>query len=328
MKKLSLYSVLMLSVLGLQAQVDITLQVDMSNEIVSSDGVHIAGNFNGWSTDATPMADQGNGIYAATLSVDPGNDVEYKFLNGNTWGAEEAAPAACTIGGSNRIFTVPAANDTLEIVPFNGCPEVVATKHVIFSVNMADQTVDANGVHIAGNFQGWSPDASQLTQVNDSIYQFEQDVLASILTIQFKFINGNAWGGDEIAPQPCGMDNGNRFWTLDTDTVNLPTYYFGSCEETLETSTSLSKQFVPSIFIVSPSPAHQQATLRLEAAGMNEARITVLNLQGQTVWEQAFAQVGESLTQNWDVSNWSTGIYLVRVESAKGVSINRFAVSK
>ena len=61
--------ILLLSIMSwsslLQAQVDITFRVDMSNETVSADGVHVAGDLNGWSTTNDLLTDQGGGIYTS-----------------------------------------------------------------------------------------------------------------------------------------------------------------------------------------------------------------------------------------------------------------------
>ena len=39
------------------AQSAITFQVDMSNEVVAAEGVHLAGNFQGWDPAATVLTD-------------------------------------------------------------------------------------------------------------------------------------------------------------------------------------------------------------------------------------------------------------------------------
>ena len=51
-------------------QTTVTLTVDMSNQTVSADGVHVAGNFQGWDPGATPMTDNGDGTYSHTFTSD------------------------------------------------------------------------------------------------------------------------------------------------------------------------------------------------------------------------------------------------------------------
>ncbi|MFK7949591.1 MAG: T9SS type A sorting domain-containing protein [Saprospiraceae bacterium] len=221
------------------AQVQVTFQVDMSNETVSADGVHIAGNLNGWSTDANMLTDQGNGIYAITLDLEPGKDYEYKYLNGNVWGTEEAAPGTCTIGGNNRIFTAPTSDMTITVVPFNACSAIVETQMVKFSVDMTGQTVSADGIHVAGNFQAWDPGATAMTDAGNNIYEVTIPVLSSIGIIQYKFVNGNAWGSEETPGAGCGNGDNNRPYIIKDagSTVDLPVATFGGCANPVPTKT-------------------------------------------------------------------------------------------
>ena len=53
MKHLLFLAAVALLTWSAQAQTTVTLTVDMSNEMVSTDGVHVAGNFQGWDPGAT-----------------------------------------------------------------------------------------------------------------------------------------------------------------------------------------------------------------------------------------------------------------------------------
>lgn len=110
---------------------------------------------------------------------------------------------------------------------------------VTFSVDMSKQTVGANGVHIAGDFQkdagmasDWDPGAAAGTLTDpdgDKVYSVTYDLLSG-KKYAFKFINGNAWGGDESVPGACAT-NGNR--TVDVGTTAVATKAcFGSCDPT------------------------------------------------------------------------------------------------
>jgi len=223
----------------LQAQTNVTFQVDMTGITVAAEGVHIAGSLNGWNTEANQLTDQGNGIYAATIELAPGTDVEYKFLNGNAWGTEETAPLACSVGGNNRIFTVPTEDMTLAAVPFSGCPADNPTQSVTFRVDMSGLTVSANGVHLAGNFQGWNPGGTQMSLTTDDIYEVTVDVFSSISTLQYKFVNGNEWGNEETPGSGCGNASNNRVFVIQGggDDITVPTEPFGGCENPLQTKT-------------------------------------------------------------------------------------------
>ena len=66
-------------------------------------------------------------------------------------------------------------------------------KKVKIQVDMTGQTISANGVHVAGNFQGWSPSATALTKEGSTdLYSTVVDINA-MQVIEYKFINDNNW---------------------------------------------------------------------------------------------------------------------------------------
>ena len=63
----------------------------MTYEDVSDNGVHIVGSFQDWDPSTTEMLDLDNdGVYSITLSLMANTNYEYKFVNGNSWGQDEA----------------------------------------------------------------------------------------------------------------------------------------------------------------------------------------------------------------------------------------------
>lgn len=224
------------------AQVDVTFRVDMSNETVDTAGVHLAGDLQDeagaagdWLPDATPLTDMGNGIWSVTLNI-PAGSYEYKFLNGNTWGTDEnMSGKPCEIGGgnTNRPITV-SATDTVTYC-FNSCTTCDIAQ-VLFQVDMSTQTVSANGVHIAGSFQGelggtdWTPDSHMMTDDDgDMIYELLVELPAD--TYEWKYLNGNAWGDDEVlGGSPCANGSGNREITVaGGESTTTMAYCFGTC---------------------------------------------------------------------------------------------------
>jgi hypothetical protein len=89
--------------------VEVTFNVDMSKVMefgtVSPNGVHIAGSFQGWDPAATPLTDNGDGTWSYTTSLPAGTEVQYKFINGNAWGADEMnITAECGVDGGSGSF--------------------------------------------------------------------------------------------------------------------------------------------------------------------------------------------------------------------------------
>lgn len=208
--------------------VEVTFRVNMAEQTVSDDDVHIAGSFQGWDPAATLMTLESDQVYAYTATLSIGGYYEYKFVNGNAWGSDETVPGGCNQNG-NRFINVPDVNTILDPVCFGSCVDCAApTVNVTFQVDMSTQTVSADGVHIAGSFQGWAPGATLMTDAGDGVYTYTA-ALAIGESIEYKFINGNAWGNDESVPAECS--NGwNRYLTVPATDVTLDVVCFASCE--------------------------------------------------------------------------------------------------
>ena len=210
----------------------VTFKVDMSQQTVAPEGVHIAGSFQGWDPGATPMTDMGNGLYTYTAMFEEAEEIEYKFVNGDEWGEDETVPAECAQNG-NRYLTIPAQDTILTAVCFGSCDPCGPQAMITFQVDMSEQTVSGDGVHLAGDFQGWDPAADEMTLLGDNIYEISFNLPVGSHQ-QFKFINGMTWDGEETVPEECGEDNGvggfNRFIDVPVNDTVLTAYCFSSCD--------------------------------------------------------------------------------------------------
>jgi len=238
MKKI--YATLVLATLFIfstQAQIQVTFQVDMNQQALqpagvnTTDSVHVAGSFQGWDPAATAMSDpECDGIWTVTTSIANGTMLQYKFVNGNAWGSDETNVSACaTSAGGNRGHTVSDPDgdgkDTIALVCFDQC--VACPMGVTFRVDMSNETVDPAGVHVAGSFQGWDPAATPLVDQGNGVWQTTMMVPAG--PIEFKYVNGNAWGSDETMIAGCKLSsNGNRGANLEP-TTTLPLNCFDAC---------------------------------------------------------------------------------------------------
>lgn len=213
----------------------VTFKVDMSNEDVSVDGVHLAGSFQGWNAGSTEMTPVGDNIYEATLLIEEGTNQEYKFINGNSFDFTEIVPEACGVpdgqGGFNRYFTVPASDTIMETVCFSSCEPCLPPlpdHSVTFRVDMSYQEVSPEGVHLAGTFQGWNPGSTLMTLSTGNIYEITL-MLEEASVHEFKFINGNTFEGAETVPANCAQ-NGNRYFTVPAEDTIMTAVCFGSCD--------------------------------------------------------------------------------------------------
>ena len=223
----------------------VLFRVDMSLEAeVVPQGVHVAGSFQGpvWDPGAIQLNDNGNGLYSRLVTFDPailnGEAMQFKFINGNAWlFPSEDVSNDCGQGG-NRVLELTSANTVAPNFCFNSCGTCVAPVEVVFSVDMSNETVNADGVHIAGTLQSvgqWNPGIDELTDLDgDGIYTITLTLQPG--SYEFKFVNGAGWPGadndyqDESVPSACATNN-NRAVTVTEEADQAFQFCFGQCSE-------------------------------------------------------------------------------------------------
>lgn len=223
--------------------VEVTFQVDMSQENISPNGVHIAGDFQSaaglgpnWSPGTTPLRDDdGDQIYSIRVAVPP-NTYQYKFINGSAWGTDENPPAECSVGPTfNREVSIGTTNMVLPPVPFNAC-----LASINFSVNMTGQDISPDGIHIMGNFQkaagfqqNWDASTVLLSDLNgDSTYEI--NLMLPSGDYEYLFVNGNKSSQAEVLTGQCATptnnNSNNREISVTLDTPSPPVYCFNTCD--------------------------------------------------------------------------------------------------
>ena len=179
----------------------VRFRVDMTQEAagINPAGIFVAGDFQGWNPAGSQLIDpDGNGTFEGYYSIGNASAANFKFINGNDWAFAESVPGDCSIAG-NRVLDVVDANTVVDVICFNACGPCQAPTPVLFRVDMSLQTVNANGPHVAGSFQGWNPgDANTLMLDPDGDNIYELTVLMQPGTYQYKFVNGAAWADGNV----------------------------------------------------------------------------------------------------------------------------------
>jgi 1,4-alpha-glucan branching enzyme len=293
----------------------VIFRVDMSNELVSGDGVYIAGTFNGWDPTATQMSEYEPGYYQAVVVLNQNEYVEYKFINGMEWTGSEVVPVECGVddgnGGLNRSYQAGTDTETLPLVCFSQCAACVIVPEVdiTFTVDMSLQTVDPAGVYLAGSFNGFSPTATQMSEVGSDVYSVTVTVPQNT-QVTFKYLNGPSFTGVESVPFECGVDDGfggyNRVVNADNVDINLPEVCFGSC---VDCPVSVAETIGGS-FRVYPNPADEQVTIDFGNSAGEELIVT--DATGKIIIREKLLTTG---TFRLNTSLWSAGIYQIVVPS-------------
>jgi hypothetical protein len=239
MKKLLLIALMSSAVSGAFAR-KVKFSVDMKNETVSANGVHVAGNFQSWSPSTTALTQEGSTtIYSVIADVTDASLVEFKFINGNDWPQSESVPnfsrkSTNTNGGDgsdNRWFFAGSGSDTLMLPAFLFAGTAPDGQYAVrFIVDLAkEDSVSSNGVSMAGLMQDWKPELGTMSNLYSSNKLYERIYTMANGTFGFKYVNGNAWGKDESVPSACATEN-NRTVTVNGADIALSKVCYGSCD--------------------------------------------------------------------------------------------------
>lgn len=208
----------------------VKIRVDMTGQTVNSTrGVSVAGNFqskagtgNDWTPGDGGLTQEGTSNFYSRIFDIPANAVyEFKFINGNDWNGSngniiENVPAILQKGHTNNggsndnrwSYIDSTANDTTLIDCSFGAAAPAGKHAVRIAVDMQMlSSIDANGVHIAGSLQGWNPGSTSLANLFSNNKVYEWIAFLDSGSYQYKFINGNTWGGVESVPSACGVGN-------------------------------------------------------------------------------------------------------------------------
>ncbi|MDA0729161.1 MAG: glycogen-binding domain-containing protein, partial [Bacteroidetes bacterium] len=99
---------------------------------------------------------------------------------------------------------------------------------VTFQVNMAGQTVSADGLYVTGSFNGWNLIGQPMVLIDYDMYR--ATVSLPLGDYEYKFVNGTSWSAAEHAPYACAAEfSTNRFFSLTNGSLDLGTPCFGSC---------------------------------------------------------------------------------------------------
>jgi len=218
-------------------QVDVTFQVNMIEETVSGDGVHIAGNFQDWDPTTTPMTDaNADDVYDVTLSLYSDVQYQFKYINGNAWAGEESVPAACQAPGeTNRYEVIGSSNYSIDPVCFSACENcgTLPSYDITFRVNMQNETTSGDGVYLAGDFTTWATSAILMTNTSGDLWETTVS-LEEATSQEYKFVNGdpNSGGTWEYFSGSClvGNEGSNRGLTVPGETTTLDLVCFNSCD--------------------------------------------------------------------------------------------------
>ncbi|MFD2916112.1 T9SS type A sorting domain-containing protein [Psychroserpens luteus] len=157
-----------------------------------------------------------------------------------------------------------------------------------------------NAVNVAAG-SGWQPviipiSASNFTAVGGSGAVSINDALAAVNTMRILSSNNPTWAGADIVVATINLDN-------ITASTTLSTQEFKTHNE----------------FEISPNPATSKLNINLSQT-LDKATVTVYDVLGKKVYSKLLSNFSSTI----DVSNWNSGVYLVRISTNKQTLTKRF----
>jgi hypothetical protein len=110
--------------------VQFSAQVDMSQQVVSPDGVYIVGNFGDGTTEqVVAMTAEAGNIYTTSVEMLEGTTLNYRFQNGPTAAGLEIVPPSCGVANASNEFLreafIGSDNSAADTVCFSECAACV-----------------------------------------------------------------------------------------------------------------------------------------------------------------------------------------------------------
>jgi hypothetical protein len=293
----------------------------MTDQVVSPNGVHLTGDFqallgleNGdWQSNTLLMEQQSDtNLYSVVLQLPAFRKYEYKFVNGDQFYEVEFVPWESRVGydfNDNRwLYLDSLSNDTTFIGALKFGENAPAGLQLMrFLVDMQQETVSSQGVHVAGDFNAWNPTTNILYSFVDGIY--EVIAYAPAGSYSYHFINGDQITDAELVPDSCTDAEGNRNLILETHTI-LPTVCYAACEACVV--NTIDQAFVE-ITLVYPNPTDGLTQFMVPDGHVKEAQL--MDAFGRVVQQ---VNVVGARSFAFDMTTHSSGIYYARLFHADG----------
>jgi hypothetical protein len=294
----------------------IRFTVDMTDQLVSPNGVHLTGDFQAllgleggdWQSNTLELTQQSDtNMYSVVLNLPAFRKYEYKFVNGDQFYEVEFVPWESRVGyefNDNRwLYLDSLSSDTTFIGALKFGENAPAGLRLMrFLVDMQQETVSSSGVHVTGDFNFWQPSAPILYSFVSGIY--EVIAYAPVGQYNYNFLNGNTLGELEVIADTCATELGYRTLDLQTHTI-LPTVCFGACEACVVSSVS---EEVKQMTLVYPNPTEGVTLFQVPDGHVKEAFL--MDSAGRFVMHE---HINGSRQFAFDMRSCNAGLYFARL---------------
>jgi hypothetical protein len=302
----------------------VMFSVNLQSWAVDTGGIHVTGNFQdeaGFAADWDPgttaltqdVAD--TNIYWCVVDIPAFVHYQFKYVNGVHGYQQEFVPLESRVNynflDSRWFYLDSLSNDTMKLPAVRFAGNAPAGKSLIrFYVDMSNEaSVNANGVHVANDMNGFSMTAAHLFSFDGVVYEYIDYVDSGMTTMhEYVFANGNSAGNLEALAGWCQNANGYRSIVAPRDTM-LPVVCYTFCAAC---STVGIEEASAGTFTATPNPATSFVNLTFATAEVRT--VSVVDIYGREVYNVQNADAVLSV----GTSGFEAGVYFIRVMNSNG----------
>ena len=222
---------------------------------------------------------------------------------------------------------------TLTLLTFSLSAQISVIHRVdITDYLAAGNTLDPNGIRIAGNFADNGATAGGTSMVNwsptdpggamadadgDNIWEITIEYPNPGDTLFYKFVNGD-WGADEsVSDTLCGGGGGfgsDRIFAIPASNTGY-TYCWAACTQCDGSAASILENNVSNLKL-SPNPSNGLTTFYFDSKNANMTNISVYDITGKLVDNVLNTVIGVgSHAIEYSTSSLNSGIYIYKLSS-------------
>lgn len=307
---------------ALPGQVYLTMQVNMSNQLVDSTGVFLAGGGNFGNPGDNEMYPIGDSVYSITRAQDTGFFSFFTFTNGAclSWGCKEQLagkpcgdPDAFNDRQTGNLYSDFRLRTCFGECTVNGtCPVPPVPVDVTFVLDLSGHPSDSAFIR-GGTINNWaSPGLPMSDDDGDNVWEITLSRMSGE-TIEYKYNKGTSAGSTEESLDPatndstCTLTSGiytNRLLMTSTNDSILPV----NCWEECGPCANIGMEEEAASFVVKPNPASD--VLFIENTTGTTSNVAVYSITGARVMETTF-----EAEARLDVASLPRGMYIVRVQN-------------
>lgn len=320
LRNLILFSLVLLALpsFGKKVQFNVNFANNPAFAVPTAAGAHIMGDFQmllgapgNYDPGYNPMVQDAvdTNIWRLTVDLPAHQKYEFIFLFGDQSYEIEVPPVESQVGynfNEYRWFYLDSiSTDTLKLPAIIFGANAPTGYYLIrMLVDMQNENVSPNGVHIAGGYQGSNPASDQCYSFIPNVYEEIGYMLPGMQ--HYKFVNGNTNADAESVTGSCAMGN-MRMITASQDII-LGKACFGSCDTCLPVGVSeLNLQEYVTVY---PNPVTTQFEIQFTDASSTYHHVAIADMNGKILRKHLYKYGSRVVLQR---ENLTSGMYQLLV---------------